>query len=121
MPTDLDVYAPERWHDDALFRREVRAAYASLVAQGWTDAVRQLHLGERVYTFWKYLRNAFARDAELRIDHFLLSPSPAKRLAACQVDRFVRGWKHTSDHAPVWITLADQATTSVLTKATTQP
>src|SRR5207237_10110817 len=63
MPTDLDVYAPERWVDDALFRPEVRKAYRLLVAQGWTDALRQLHPGERVYTFWKYFRNAFTRDA----------------------------------------------------------
>ena len=75
MPTDLDVYAPERWVDDALFRPEVRDAYRRLVEQGWTDALRALHPGERIYTFWKYFRNAFARDAGLRIDHLLLSPS----------------------------------------------
>jgi exodeoxyribonuclease III len=34
MPTALDVYKPERWADDALFRPEVRDAYRSLVAQG---------------------------------------------------------------------------------------
>ena len=43
MPTDLDVYAPERWVDDALFRPEVREAHRLLVAQGRTDALRQLH------------------------------------------------------------------------------
>ena len=40
MPTDLDVYKPERWVDDALFRPEVRAAFQKLTAQGWTDALR---------------------------------------------------------------------------------
>src|SRR4029077_1847141 len=80
MPTDLDVYAPERWVDDALFRPEVREAYRRLVAQGWTDALREQHPGERIYIFWKYLRNAFGRDAGLRIDHLLLSPPLAKRL-----------------------------------------
>ncbi|PWE52231.1 exodeoxyribonuclease III [Metarhizobium album] len=107
MPTDLDVYKPERWRDDALFRPEVRAVYAELLADGWTDAVRELHPGERIYTFWKYFRNAFPRDAGLRIDHFLLSPSLRERLLSCGVDKYVRGWKHTSDHAPVWIELAD--------------
>ena len=48
MPTDLDVYAPERWVDDALFRPEVREAYRRLVAQGWTDALRVLHPDERL-------------------------------------------------------------------------
>ena len=73
MPTDLDVYAPERWRDDALFRPEVRKAYAEFVKLGWQDALRHLYPGKRIYTFWKYFRNAFARDAGLRIDHLLLS------------------------------------------------
>jgi exodeoxyribonuclease-3 len=74
MPTELDVYKPERWLDDALFRREVRAAFHALTAQGWTDALRSLHPGEKIYTFWDYFRNAWGRNAGLRLDHFLLSP-----------------------------------------------
>ena len=107
MPTDLDVYAPERWVDDALFRPEVREAYRRLVAQGWTDALRALHPGERIYTFWKYFRDAFARDAGLRIDHLLLNPPLAKRLTSAGVDRKVRAREHASDHAPAWIELAE--------------
>lgn len=106
MPTELDVYKPERWTDDALFRIEVRDAYARLVAQGWTDALRDRHPSERIYTFWDYFRNAYARDAGLRIDHLLLSPGIAGRLRDAQVDRFVRGWDKTSDHAPTWIEIA---------------
>jgi exodeoxyribonuclease-3 len=106
MPTDLDVYAPERWTTDALFRPEVRAAYAKLVAQGWTDSLRELHPDERIYTFWDYFRNRFARDAGLRIDHLLLSPDLAPRLAAAGVDREVRAREKPSDHAPTWIELA---------------
>ena len=107
MPADLDVYAPERWVDDALFRPEVREAYRQLIEQGWTDALRALHPDERIYTFWKYFRNAFGRDAGLRIDHLLLSPSIAGRLVAAEVDRDVRSREKASDHAPVWIGLAD--------------
>lgn len=106
MPTELDVYKPERWVDDALFRPEVREAFARLVAQGWTDALRQLHPGERIYTFWDYFRNAYARDAGLRIDHLLLSPAIAQRLAGAGVDRDVRGWTKASDHAPTWVEIA---------------
>ena len=62
-----------------------------------------LHPQERIYTFWDYLRHAFDRDAGLRLDHLLLSPSIRHRLAAGGVDRDVRGWKKASDHAPVWI------------------
>ncbi len=110
MPTDLDVYKPERWVADALFRPEVREAYRRLLAQGWTDAVRALHPGERIYTFWDYFRNAYGRDAGLRIDHLLLSPTLAGRLKAAGVDREVRGWEHASDHAPTWIELSDATT-----------
>jgi exodeoxyribonuclease III len=74
IPTELDVYKPERWVDDALFRPETRTAYARLLAQGWTDALRQLHSGARVYAFWDYFRNSYARDAGLRIDHLLINP-----------------------------------------------
>jgi exodeoxyribonuclease-3 len=103
MPTDIDVYKPERWVDDALFRPEVRDAFHRLLAQGWTDALRTMHPHERIYTFWDYFRNAWARDAGLRIDHILLSPSVSGRLKAAGVDREVRGWEKTSDHAPVWV------------------
>ena len=108
MPTERDVYKPERWLDDALFAPEVRAAYSRLVEQGWTDALRSLHPEETIYTFWDYFRNAYARDAGLRIDHLLLSPPLAERLADARVDAHVRGWEKTSDHAPVWIELADE-------------
>lgn len=105
IPTDLDVYKPERWIDDALFRPEVKTAYKDLLTQGWTDAIRTMHPNEKIYTFWDYFRNSFARDAGLRIDHFLLSPMLKKRLTACGIDKNVRAWEKTSDHAPVWIKL----------------
>lgn len=109
MPTELDVYKPERWRGDALFAPEVREAFFRLLEQGWTDALRTLHPDEVIYTFWDYFRNAYGRNAGLRIDHLLLSPYAAARLEAADVDRHVRGWEKSSDHTPVWIELADQA------------
>ena len=105
MPTEADVYKPERWTEDALFAPEVRAAFHALGAQGWTDSMRALHPDATIYTFWDYFRNAYARDAGLRIDHLLLSPALLPRLAAAGVDRDVRGWDKASDHAPTWIEL----------------
>ena len=84
---------------------QVRDAFHRLVEQGWTDALRKLHPNERIYTFWDYFRNAFGRNAGLRIDHLLLSPSVADRLVAADVDREARGWEKASDHAPTWIEL----------------
>ncbi|RZL17000.1 MAG: exodeoxyribonuclease III [Pedobacter sp.] len=107
MPTENDVYKPERWVDDALFRPEVRAAFHNLISQGWTDAIRKLYPTEKIYTFYDYFRNAYARDAGLRIDHFLLNPILEERLLAAGVNRDVRGWEKSSDHCPVWIEIKD--------------
>jgi exodeoxyribonuclease III len=103
MPTELDVYKPERWVNDALFRPEVRMAFKKLLDQGWTDAIRELYPNETIYTFWDYFRNAYGRNAGLRIDHFLLNPILKPKLLSGGVDKEVRGWEKTSDHAPVWI------------------
>jgi len=107
MPTEIDVYKPERWVDDALFRPEVRAAFRTLAGQGWTDALREVYKDEIIYTFWDYFRNSYQRNAGLRIDHFLLDPRLRQRLVTAGVDREVRGWEKTSDHAPVWIELRE--------------
>ncbi|MEA1016021.1 exodeoxyribonuclease III [Sphingosinicella sp. LY1275] len=107
VPTDFDIYNTRSWKDDALLQPEPRAAYVELLAQGWTDAIRALHPDEPIYTFWDYFRNAWSRNAGLRIDHLLLSPVAAGRLRAAGVDREVRGREKASDHAPAWVELAD--------------
>ena len=107
IPTERDVYKPEKWLEDALFRIETRQAFQELMGDTWTDAIRTLYPDQTIYTFWDYFRNAYGRDAGLRIDHFLLSPQLKDRLVAGGVDKQVRGWEKTSDHAPVWIELKD--------------
>jgi exodeoxyribonuclease-3 len=104
-PTSLDIYPSTSWDDDALIHPKSRAAFASLVEQGWADAIREKHPNDRVYTFWHYMRHRWERDAGLRLDHLLLSPSLAPRLKAAGVDRSARGQEGASDHAPVWTTL----------------
>jgi exodeoxyribonuclease III len=105
VPTPFDADKPERWVRDAVFFPETREAYARLLAQGWTDALRTMHPGEVIYTYWDYFRFAFQRNHGLRMDHLLLSPALARRLQEAEVDRHVRGWEKSSDHAPVWIRL----------------
>jgi exodeoxyribonuclease-3 len=73
---DIDVYKPERWLDDARFATEARAAYSGLLRQDWTDALRTHHPGGRIYPSWDYFRNAFDRNAGLRIDRLLLPGLP---------------------------------------------
>jgi exodeoxyribonuclease-3 len=108
-PTPIDIYPTRSWDDDALIQPASRAAYARLVKQGWTDALRERHPEERIYTFWHYIRRRYERDAGLRLDHLLLSPSLAPRLKDCGVDRGVRGEAGASDHAPAWIRLGAAA------------
>lgn len=107
IPTEHDVYKPERWVNDALFRVETREAFARLTAQGWIDAIRTLHPDATVYTYWDYFRNAYERDAGLRIDHLLLNAAASPRLIGAGVDRSVRGWDRASDHAPAWAELSN--------------
>lgn len=107
IPTEADVYKPERWKDDALFATEARAAYRRLLDQGWIDAIRHLHPKETIYTFWHYWRQSFERNAGIRIDHLLLNKPATKRLEAAEVDLRPRGWEKTSDHTPVWVELGD--------------
>jgi exodeoxyribonuclease-3 len=103
VPTDFDIYPTTSWKDDALVQPQTRAAYAKLVAQGWTDSLRTLYPRKPMYTFWDYKRRRWERDAGLRIDHLLLAPSLSGRLRKGGVDREERGREGASDHAPAWI------------------
>ena len=104
-PTPFDIYPTRSWDRDALIQPKSRAAFASLLAQGWTDAIRELHPKQPMYSFWDYMRNRWVRDAGLRLDHLLLSPALAGRLQKAGVDRKVRGEEGASDHAPAWVVL----------------
>lgn len=103
IPTDEDIYDAKSWRKDALIQPETREAYATLLEQGWTDSLRQVHGDQRIYTFWDYFRQHAERDRGLRIDHLLVNPVLAKRLKGAGVDRWVRLREKASDHAPTWI------------------
>ena len=104
-PTALDIYPTKSWDKDALIQPKSRAAFKSLVTQGWCDAIRTLYPSEPMFTFWDYKRNRWPRDAGLRLDHILLSPAISPRLIKGGVDRNARSEESASDHAPVWIVL----------------
>jgi exodeoxyribonuclease-3 len=105
-PTGLDIYPTRSWDDDALVQPASRQAFARLLAQGWTDALRTIHPNERIYSFWDYKRRRWDRDAGLRLDHILLSPELAPLLLDAGVDREERGRQDASDHAPSWAILS---------------
>ena len=105
VPTDDDVYNAKSWRNDALLQPQSRDAWFRLLSQGWTDALRTRHPDERIYTFWDFFRDHYARNAGLRIDHLLLNPAVAPRLVDAGVDRAHRGRVKASDHAPTWVEL----------------
>ena len=73
IPRGIDVWDPDKWRDDALFRPESRAAFRELMALGFTDAIEACHGRATRYSFWDYQGGAWQKDHGLRIDHLLLS------------------------------------------------
>ena len=106
VPTGLDIYATKSYTRNALVQPQTRACFQRLLDQGWCDALRTLHPGVPMFTFWDYLRERWLRDAGLRLDHLLLNGPAAARLADAGVDRDVRGQEGASDHAPAWVRLS---------------
>jgi len=105
VPTEQDIYPTRSLDGNALIQPESRQAFARLLAQGWTDALRRLHPQGPLWTFWDYKRERWPADKGMRLDHFLLSPSICDQLLDAGVDRWVRGEVNASDHAPAWIRL----------------
>lgn len=106
IPEDIDCHKPSSWIHDALFQPEPRARYRAMLSLGYVDAFRSLHPGEGGhFTFWDYFRKAFEFNRGIRIDHFLLSPTAAERLKACEIDRAPRAEERPSDHTPIMLTM----------------
>jgi len=105
VPTPEDIYPTRSLDNNALIQPESRLAFARLLAQGWTDALRKLYPIGPLWTFWDYKRERWPKDKGMRLDHFLLSPNLTERMAGGGVDRWTRGEVNASDHAPAWIVL----------------
>jgi exodeoxyribonuclease-3 len=107
VPTEADIYAGHHEQTNALLQPEVRAAFRRLLALGWIDALRRLQPQGPLWTFWGYLRKRWPNDKGMRLDHLLLCPGLAPKLADGGVSRAIRSEIGASDHAPAWIELRD--------------
>lgn len=96
--TDKDVYDPQAFRQNALFREEVKQKLAALQYMGFYDAFRSLHPDDNGYTFWDYSGGAFTTDQGMRIDYLFLSPDAADRLESAEVDKNPRRGSKPSDH-----------------------
>jgi exodeoxyribonuclease-3 len=105
VPTPQDIYPTRSLDKNALIQPASRQAFARLLEQGWTDAMRKLHPEGPLWTFWDYKSERWQKDKGMRLDHFLLSPNLSDRLVDGGVDRWAHGQENASDHAPAWIEL----------------
>jgi exodeoxyribonuclease-3 len=79
VPAPQDIY-PTR-------QPESRQAFARLLSQGRTDAMRKLRPTGPLWTFWDYKFERWQKDKGMRLDHFLLSPKMSDCLVDGGVDR----------------------------------
>lgn len=96
--TDNDVYSPEEYINNALFRLEVKQRLWALQYLGYYDAFRVLHHSKNGYTFWEYAGGALQNDMGMRIDYLFLSSLAVDRLVSCEVDKTLRYASKPSDH-----------------------
>jgi exodeoxyribonuclease III len=106
IPAATDASDPAAWVEDALFLPQTRERFHAYANLGLTDALRATTDAAGVYSFWDYQAGAWQKNRGIRIDHIMLSPQAADRLAVCGIDKHVRGWEKPSDHVPVWVDLA---------------
>jgi exodeoxyribonuclease-3 len=106
IPEPIDARYPENWVDDALFQPQSRQSFRRLSNLGFTDAVRAVTDAPQTYTFWDYQAGAWQKNNGIRIDHLMLSPEAADRLASASIEKHVRAWEKPSDHVPVAMQLA---------------
>ncbi|HRP78087.1 MAG TPA: exodeoxyribonuclease III [Aquamicrobium sp.] len=99
IPQPIDAKNPAEWLGDALYQPESRGALRRLEHLGFTDSLRAVS-DEQLFTFWDYQGGAWQKNNGIRIDHLLLSPEAADRLAAADIEKHVRAWEKPSDHVP---------------------
>jgi exodeoxyribonuclease-3 len=105
IPEPRDARYPEHWVRDALFQPESRAKYREILNTGYGDALRLCDDGPGPFTFWDYQAGSWQKNDGIRIDHVLLSPQAADRLAGVAVHKETRSWDKPSDHVPVTVEL----------------
>ena len=111
-PYPIDVFDPQALDGTICYHPAERAKLRALLHLGLYDAFRVCEPRTRAYTWWDYQGRSWRANQGLRIDHLLLSPHAIDRLETCAIDRETRGAKAPSDHAPVWCTLSDGASSN---------
>jgi exodeoxyribonuclease-3 len=107
-PADADVHDPRRWREKIMCSTPEREALKRIEALGLHDSFR-LHNDEAGhFSWWDFRAAGFRRNLGLRIDLALVSEGLKARTAAAHIDREPRLWDRPSDHAPVFVELAQE-------------
>jgi len=84
-----------------------RAAFQALLDWGLVDAYRLRHPEGGRFSWWDYRAGNFHKGLGMRIDHMLVTRPLADRVRAAEIDRDARKGPTPSDHAPMWIDIAE--------------
>jgi exodeoxyribonuclease-3 len=106
-PEDADVYDMADFAGATHVSAPERAAVAALRDWGLVDAYRLHHPEPGKFSWWDYRAGNFHKGLGMRIDHLYVTRSVAERCNAAEIDRDARKGNLPSDHAPVYIDLAD--------------
>ena len=101
IPESIDVYAPEKYTNDALFRLEIRKKYREIINLGFCDVFRNLNKKEGNYTFWDYMKGSWQKNNGLRIDHVLVSNNLIDKIKKIEIIKKIRSQIKPSDHVPI--------------------
>ena len=101
IPEEIDVYAPEKYSNDALFRIEIRKKYRELINMGFCDVFRKFNKENGKYTFWDYMNGSWQKNNGLRIDLILSTNSITDIIKNVEIKNKVRSQIKPSDHVPV--------------------
>jgi exodeoxyribonuclease-3 len=106
-PEDEDVYDPRDFAGATHVSEPEREAVAVLREWGLIDAYRLHHPEPGKFSWWDYRAGNFHKGLGMRIDHLYVTRSVADRCTDAEIDRDARKGQLPSDHAPVYIDLAD--------------
>lgn len=98
--TELDLFYAKSNQKNSGFLPHERAWFGDLLAQGWSDLIREKHGPvQGPYSWWSNRGQARSLDRGWRIDYLLANKAAARMVTDCHIDR-VSGLE-VSDHAMV--------------------
>lgn len=105
-PEDRDVHDPNLWRGKIMCSESERSSLEQIRQWGFVDAFRAHNASDKEFSWWDYRAGAFRRNLGLRIDHVWVSASLAPQATSVVIDKATRSWERPSDHAPVIAELA---------------